>query len=137
MRCTNIPTHTCICDSYQAPVVGKLDNAIRWITFCLVDSVVRFAITYPLDSDLSVGYRYPTYIKLGPEHYLKTCMYILLISNKSFDPHTRRLNEPPNWQKSTQCFCYLGALFNPVSKNRKKISKRPTRITSLANENTN
>ena len=56
---------------------GRLDNATRWINFCLVDSVVRFAITYPLDSDLSVRYRYPTYTKLGPEHYLKTCMYIL------------------------------------------------------------
>ena len=27
---------------------------------------MRFAITYPLDSDLSVGYCYPPFIQLGP-----------------------------------------------------------------------
>ena len=39
----------------MAPVVPKLDNAIHWINLDLVDSVVRFAITYPLKSDLSIG----------------------------------------------------------------------------------
>ena len=34
----------------QAPVVQRLDNAIRWINHY---SVVGFVNTYPLDSDLS------------------------------------------------------------------------------------
>ena len=31
-----------------------------------MDNAMRFAITYPLDSDLSVGYCYPPFIQLGP-----------------------------------------------------------------------
>ena len=38
-----------------ASVVRRLDNAIRWIKLYLVDHAIRFAITYPPDSDLSVG----------------------------------------------------------------------------------
>ena len=44
-----------ICLLYQAPVVRKVDNAIHWITHYPVDSVVCFASTYPLDSDLYGG----------------------------------------------------------------------------------
>ena len=32
-----------------------------------VDSVVRFASTYPLDSDLSTGQRYPPFDQPGPQ----------------------------------------------------------------------
>ena len=39
----------------QAPVVRRSDNAIHWINLYLVDNAIRFAITYPLDGDLSVG----------------------------------------------------------------------------------
>ena len=39
----------------QAPVVRRSDNAIHWINLYPVDNALRFAITYPLDSDLSVG----------------------------------------------------------------------------------
>ena len=39
----------------QARVVGKLDIAIHWIYHHLVNSVVCFVNTYPLDSDLSAG----------------------------------------------------------------------------------
>lgn len=39
----------------QAPVVRRVDSAIRWINLYPVDSAVRFSITYPLDSDLTVG----------------------------------------------------------------------------------
>ena len=39
----------------QAPVVRGLDNAIHWINLYPEDNAIRYAITYPLDSDLSVG----------------------------------------------------------------------------------
>ena len=38
----------------QAPVVRRSDNSIHWINLYPVDNAIRFAITYPLDSDLSV-----------------------------------------------------------------------------------
>ena len=38
-----------------APVVRKADNAIHRINHYLVDSVICFANTYPLDSNLSSG----------------------------------------------------------------------------------
>ena len=40
---------------YLAPVVQKVDSAIRWINLYPVDSAVGFQNTYPLDSDLSGG----------------------------------------------------------------------------------
>ena len=40
-------------DIDQAPVVQRVDNAIHRINHYPVDSVVCFANTYPLDSDLS------------------------------------------------------------------------------------
>ena len=39
----------------QARVVRKVDNAIQRINHYLLDSVVCFVNTYPLDSDLSCG----------------------------------------------------------------------------------
>ena len=36
----------------MAQVVLRLDNAIYWIKLSLLDNIIRFAITYPLDSDL-------------------------------------------------------------------------------------
>ena len=39
----------------QAPVVRRSDNAIHRINLDPVDDAIRFAITYPLDGDLSVG----------------------------------------------------------------------------------
>ena len=44
----------CPSPSAQGPVVQRLDNAIRLINHYPVDSVVYFANTYPLDSDLSI-----------------------------------------------------------------------------------
>ena len=41
--------------STQTPVVQRVDNAIHRINHYPVDSVVCFANTYPLDSDLSGG----------------------------------------------------------------------------------
>ena len=38
-----------------APIVRRSDSAIHWINLYPVDNAIRFAITYPLDSDLSVG----------------------------------------------------------------------------------
>ena len=39
----------------RAPVVQKVDSAIRWINLYPVDSAIGFPNTYPLDSDLSSG----------------------------------------------------------------------------------
>ena len=40
---------------FQAPVVQKVDNAMHRINHYLLDSAIGFAMTYPLDSDLSGG----------------------------------------------------------------------------------
>ena len=42
-------------DSNLAPVVQKLDNAIKGINHYPVDSAIVSPNTYPLDSDLSGG----------------------------------------------------------------------------------
>lgn len=36
--------------TYQAPVDRRLDNSIYWIELYPVDNVMRFAITYPVDT---------------------------------------------------------------------------------------
>ena len=65
----------------QAPVVQSLDSAIHWLNLYPVDNASGFPNTYLLDSDLSGGYRYPTFEQLGPvkfEKYLNenfSCMY--------------------------------------------------------------
>ena len=41
-----------------SPVVRGVDNAKRKVNLFLVDGAVHFVVTYPLDSDSSVGYRY-------------------------------------------------------------------------------
>ena len=53
--------------SYQAPVVQKGDSAIRWIKQYPMDKAIGFPTTYPLDSDLSRGWRkhYPAFEQLG------------------------------------------------------------------------
>ena len=56
-------------DTFQAPVVQKVDNAVQWINLYPVDSAVGFPNTYPLDSDLSGGLHYPMFEKLGPHHF--------------------------------------------------------------------
>ena len=42
-------------DIYQAPVVQKVDNTIHRINHYPLDTAIGFAITYPVDSDLSGG----------------------------------------------------------------------------------
>ena len=49
-----------------APVVERSDNTIHWINLYPVGKAICFAITYPSDSDLSVGLRYPPFKQLGP-----------------------------------------------------------------------
>ena len=39
---------------FPAPVVRRSDNTIHWINLYPVDNASRFAISYPLDSDLSI-----------------------------------------------------------------------------------
>ena len=40
---------------HQAPVVQTMDNAIHRINHYPLDIAIGFAITYPVDSDLSGG----------------------------------------------------------------------------------
>ena len=60
-------TLICWIGIYLAPVVWRLDSAIRWIILYWVDDAVGFAITYLLDGNLSLGYCYLLFIQLGPD----------------------------------------------------------------------
>ena len=52
----------------QAPVVQKMYyKAINWINRYSLDSAFSFPNAYPLDSDLSGGYRFSTFEQLRPE----------------------------------------------------------------------
>ena len=53
--------------THLAPVVQKLDSAIHRIKIYPVYNAIGFRNTYPLDSDLSGGQRYPTFGQPGPE----------------------------------------------------------------------
>ena len=44
----------------HGPVVQGVDNAIHQINHYPLDSIVCFVSTYPLDGDLSGGYKYGT-----------------------------------------------------------------------------
>ena len=48
---------TCAIDGtkHLAPVVQKVDSAIRWINLYPADNAIDFPDTYPLDIDLSGG----------------------------------------------------------------------------------
>ena len=50
----------------QAPLVQTLDSAIHRIKIYPVDNAIGFPNTYPLDSDLSGRYRYPTFKQPAP-----------------------------------------------------------------------
>ena len=65
--------HVCV---PQAPVVQRLYNAIHRINHYPADSVVCFVNTYPLDSDLSGGYRYPAFEQPGPDIFFTVYGYI-------------------------------------------------------------
>ena len=49
----------------QGLVVRRIDNAIHWINLYPVESAECIVNTYPPDSDLSGGYRYPTLKQLA------------------------------------------------------------------------
>ena len=42
------------------------NNASHWINLCPVHNTIGFPHTYPLDSDLSDGWRYPTFQQPRP-----------------------------------------------------------------------
>ena len=63
----------CHQDNNLAPVVQTSDRAIHRINHYPADSVIDFRSTYPLDSNLSGGQRYPTFEQPGPEHWIKHC----------------------------------------------------------------
>ena len=53
--------------NWQALVIQKVDNPIHCINDYPVDDAVGIHNTYLLDSDLSGGLRYRTFIQPGPE----------------------------------------------------------------------
>ena len=57
------------CD--RATVVQTLDNVIHWINHYPTDNAIIIVShnTYPLDSDLSGGERYPAFEQPGPVVY--------------------------------------------------------------------
>ena len=56
---------------HQAPLVQKVDNTIHWINLFPVDNaIIDFPITYPLDSNVSGGWHYPTFEQLEPVLYM-------------------------------------------------------------------
>ena len=60
-----------------AGVVRKVGNAIQRINHYPADSVVCFVKTYPLDSDLSGGERYPAFEQLEPGFVIKDYLKVL------------------------------------------------------------
>ena len=48
-----------------APIVQNVDSAIHRINLYPVDNVIGFPNTYPLDSDLSDGWCYPSFEQPG------------------------------------------------------------------------
>ena len=56
---------------HQAPLVQKVDNTIHWINLFPVDNaIIDFLITYPLDSNVSGGWHYPTFEQPEPVLYM-------------------------------------------------------------------
>ena len=51
----------------HAPVVRKMNNAIHQINLYPKNNSIGFPNTYPLDSDLSGGLRYPAFEQPGAE----------------------------------------------------------------------
>ena len=54
------------CTIHLASLVQKVDSAIHWINHHPVENAVSCHNTYPLNSDLSGGQRYPTFEQPGP-----------------------------------------------------------------------
>ena len=70
------------CIEVQAPVVQTSDSAINRINLYAADSVIDFRNTYPLDRDLSGGYRYPTFDQAGPGQEKENCCLVVTSSTK-------------------------------------------------------
>ena len=49
-----------------ASVAQRVDNTIQWINLYLLDNSIGFDSTYPMHSDLSPVYQYPTFQQLRP-----------------------------------------------------------------------
>ena len=54
-----------------------LDSAIHRINLYPVDSAISFPDAYPLKSDLSGGYRFPTFEQPGPEREINFAVAFL------------------------------------------------------------
>ena len=54
------------CMYVPRPVVQKLRTALHRMNHSPADNLIDFSNTYPLDSDLSSGERYPLFEQPGP-----------------------------------------------------------------------
>ena len=101
----------------QAPVVQKMDSAIRRINRYPLDSAIGFAITYPLDSNESVGEHYPSFEQLEPERFCKHHFQLGLglLERDYARPHNTKnsIDRFRNWRSFDYSFVFV--LMRPTS----------------------
>ena len=71
ISCVNI---TYVSQSHQTPVVQRVSNTLHWINHHLLDNFTGFDSTYPVDSDLSIGWDYAVLHKWS---YMDSAIYPL------------------------------------------------------------
>ena len=57
-------------NTHLGPVFQKVDNAMHWINHYPLASAIGFAVTYPLDSNLSGRLHYSSFEQLWAGNYL-------------------------------------------------------------------
>lgn len=62
-----IYSHAYALSTNQGPVTQKVDSAIHRVNCYPLESAIGFPNTYPIDCNLSDGWRYPTFGQPGPE----------------------------------------------------------------------
>ena len=60
---------------HQAPVVQTMDSAIHRTNHYWPNKHRQNQLSYPVDSDLSGGWRYPLFEQLGPEPQIEMNVY--------------------------------------------------------------
>ena len=122
-------------DRALAPVVQKLDNAVhRIIDHYPLDNSIGFPSTYPLDSDLSGGWRYPTFTQLRPvlyREYSRQCRGLFPFRKRSLPFLTVDATIGNQAFSHDCCNIFPGLSYNKANNTflnslRKDENKRPT-----------